>query len=138
VSVVIWFVLVLVAWTFVCFRRESDEIRRLKEQNELLNLLQEAAEETSYETWEWLKKANSRRKRLERCLRKQRDLSDGLHRRNLNLLEDVRNLLKHVRELTEENRKATNLARSLAGELVGEVLAIEDRQAVTKGLTRKL
>ncbi len=85
--------------------------------------------------WKWLVRANARRKRVERALRKQRALNDSLHRRCLSLLATCNDRLRLV---LKEAKDANTLARSLAGELVEEVLTIEDQEKVTKSLTRKL
>jgi len=135
-------VVVAVAWfvPWLTHRRQRTwrKIRRLQMQNDMMQIWSEASEQTSHEIWGWLVKANARRKRLEKCLRRQRAFGESMHRNNVNRLADINGLIKEVRRLKAENDSLTRMHRSLAGELVSEVLAIEDRQTVTKGLTRKL
>lgn len=84
-----------------------------------------------YQERRWLRGANARRKRIGRALAKQQRLNDTLDRINKNLLADNCRLL-------EDAKKYEKLYRALAAELTDEVLTAQDRETVTKGLTRKL
>jgi len=137
-ALVTWVLPVCTDWYFTKKMTSLRKVRRLQTQNDLMSFWLEAADETNAEIWGWLKKANARRKRMERVLRRQREFGDSMHRRNLSLLEDVRQLVKHVRSIEEENARLENRNRHLAGELVNDILLTEDRNTVTKGLTRKL
>jgi hypothetical protein len=135
---VTWVLPVCTDWYFSRKMTSWRRVRRLQAQNDLMSSLLEAADETNAEIWGWLKKANARRKRIESALRRQREFGDSMHRRNLSLLEDVRQLIKHVRSIEEENAHLENRNRHLAAELANEILTAQDRETVTKGLTRKL
>ena len=111
---------------------------RVRQQNDMLQVWSEAVESVSEDSWKWLKSANARRKRVERQLRRARAFGQSMHRNNVNRLTDINNLLNEIRRLTIENEKLTKQHRALVADVVGEVLSAQDRETVTKGLTRKL
>jgi hypothetical protein len=118
------------AWAFLLYRWRADD-KALEAYDRWIQEDLADMEERNSWVWGYLIAANARRKRIGRALKKERALTATIHRLNTNLLKDINFLL-------EENKSLISMHRTLAAEVADHILTIQDRETVTKGLTRKL
>src|SRR5678815_5971076 len=130
-ALVTWVLPVCTDWSFTKRITSLRKVRRLQTQNDLMSFWLEAADETNAEIWGWLKKANARRKRMERALSRQLDKNIELNKLLFKTGWDLGTQIIENAKLRTENEKLQNRNRHLAGELVNDILLTEDRNTVT-------